>query len=43
MPPLSLRGLPQDIYDGLKAMAALNHRSKQEQARLLIEPEVRVH
>jgi hypothetical protein len=42
MPPLSLRGLPQDIYDGLKAMAALNHRSKQEQARLLIEPVVRL-
>mgnify|MGYP003340448327 CR=1 FL=1 len=43
MPALSLRGLPQDIYDGLKAMAARNHRSMQEQARLLIEREVRMH
>ena len=43
MPALSLRGLPQDIYDGLKAMAAQNHRSRQEQARLLIEREVRLH
>jgi plasmid stability protein len=36
MPALSLRGLSQGIYDGLKAMAAQNHRSMQEQARLLI-------
>ena len=43
MPALSLRGLPQDIYDGLKAMAARNHRSMQEQARLLIEREERLH
>ena len=43
MPALSLRGLPQDIYDGLKAIAAQNHRSMQEQARLLIERQVRLH
>ena len=43
MPALSLRGLSQDIYDGLKAMAAQNHRSMQEQAMLLIEREVRLH
>ncbi len=43
LPALSLRGLSQDIYDGLKAMAAQNHRSMQEQARLLIEREVRPH
>jgi hypothetical protein len=43
MPALSLRGLSQDIYDGLKAMAAQNHRSMQVQARLLIEREVRLH
>lgn len=36
-------GPPQDIYDGLKAMAAHNHHSMQEQARLLIEREVRLH
>ena len=43
MSALSLRGLSQDIYDGIKAMAAQNHRSMQEQARLLIEREVRLH
>ena len=43
MPALSLRGLPQDIYDGLKAMAARNQRSLREQARLLIEREVRLY
>ena len=43
MPALSLRSLHQDIYDGLKAMAAQNHRSRQEQARLLIKREVRLH
>jgi len=43
MPALSLRGLPQDIYDGLKAMAAQNHRRRQEQARLLIKREVRLY
>jgi hypothetical protein len=43
MPTLSLRDLSQDIYDGLKAMAAQNHRSMQVQARLLIEREVRLH
>lgn len=42
MPSLSLRGIPQDVYDGLKALAARNHRSMQEQARLLIEREVRL-
>ncbi len=33
MPALSLRAIPQDVYDGLKAMAAQNRRSMQEQAR----------
>ena len=43
MPALSLRSIPQDVYDGLKAMAAQNRRSMQEQARLLLEREVRLH
>lgn len=42
MPAPSLRGRPQHVYDGLKAMAAQKHRSMQEQARLLIEREVRL-
>lgn len=41
MPEHCLRGRPQVIVDGLKAMAAQNHRSMQ--ARLLIEREVRLH
>lgn len=43
MPALSLRAIPQDVYNGLKAMAARNRRSMQEQARLLLEREVRLH
>lgn len=42
MPSLSLRGIPQDVYDGLRDLASSNHRSMQEQARLLIEREVRL-
>jgi hypothetical protein len=34
MPALSLRAIPQDVYDGLKAMVAQNRRSMQEQAGL---------
>lgn len=43
MPSLSLRGIPQDVYDGLKSLAQQNHRSVQEQARLLLEREVRLN
>ena len=43
MPALSLRGLPQHVYHGLKAMAARNHHSMREQARLVIAREVRLH
>lgn len=42
MPSLSIRGIPQDVYDDLKALAASQHRSMQEQARLLIEREIRL-
>jgi plasmid stability protein len=41
MPSLSLRGLPDDVYEGLRQLAARNHRSMQEQLRLMIEREVR--
>jgi hypothetical protein len=43
MPSLSLRGIPQDVYDGLRSIAEQNHRSMQEQARLLLEREVRLN
>lgn len=42
MPSLSLRGIPEDVYEGLRQLAAWNHRSMQEQARLMIERDVRL-
>lgn len=41
MPSLSLRGLSDQAYEGLLQLAISNHRSMQEQVRLLIEREVR--
>ena len=41
MPSLSLRGLSDQTYEGLRQLATSNHRSMQEQVRLLIEREVR--
>jgi plasmid stability protein len=41
MASLSLRGIPDEVYEGLRQLAALNHRSMQEQARLMLEREVR--
>jgi hypothetical protein len=41
MPSLSLRGLSEHTYEGLRQLAIRNHRSMQEQVRLLIEREVR--
>lgn len=42
MKALSIRHLPDDVDDSLKAMAAANHRSMQEQVRCLIEREIRL-
>lgn len=42
MKALSIRNLPDDVYEALKAMAAANHRSMQEQVRYLIEREARL-
>lgn len=42
MKALSIRNLPDDVYEALKAMAASNHRSMQEQVRCLIEREARL-
>ena len=41
MASLSLRGIPDDVYEGLRRLAAMNHRSMQEQVRLMLEREVR--
>jgi len=38
---LSLRGLSDQTYEDLRQLASSNHRSMQEQVRLLIEREVR--
>ena len=42
MKALSIRNLPDDVYAALKAMAAANHRSMQEQVRCMIEREARL-
>lgn len=42
MKALSIRNLPDDVYEALKALAAANHRSMQEQVRCLIEREARL-
>lgn len=42
MKALSIRNLPDDVYEALKAMAATNHRSMQEQVRCLIEREAKL-
>lgn len=42
MKALSIRNLPDDVYEALKAMAAANHRSMQEQVRCMIEREAKL-
>lgn len=42
MKALSIRNLPDDVYEALKTMAATNHRSMQEQVRCMIESEARL-
>jgi plasmid stability protein len=39
MRALSIRNIPPDVYETLQALAAANHRSLQEQVRLLLERE----
>lgn len=42
MKALSIRNLPDEVYEALKKMAATNHRSMQEQVRCMIEREARL-
>lgn len=42
MKALSIRNLPDNVYEALKAMASANHRSMQEQVRCLIEREAKL-
>lgn len=43
MKALSVRNLPDDVYEALRAMAASNHRSIQEQVRCLVEREAKLY
>ena len=42
MKTLTVRKVPDDVYTGLAAWAAANHRSLQEQVRHILEREVRL-
>ena len=42
MKALSIRSISDETYEGLKVVAALNHRSMQEHVRFIIEREVRL-
>lgn len=42
MKAISIRNVPDHIYDGLRIMAKNNRRSLQEQIKLIIEREVRL-
>ncbi len=42
MRSLSVRNLPDTVYEAIKSMADANHRSMQEQVRYLLEQEVKL-
>ena len=42
MKALSIRGLPDDVYQALCDWAKINRRSLQEQAKLILEREMRL-
>ena len=42
MKAISVRNVPDHIYDGLQAMAKMNRRSLQEQIKLIFEQEVKL-
>jgi plasmid stability protein len=42
MKAISIRNIPEDLYDGLKAMAKKNRRSLQEQVKWILEQEVKL-
>ena len=39
---ISIRNIPEDVYKGLRAMAKRNHRSLQEQVKIILEREIRL-
>jgi plasmid stability protein len=42
MKSISLRNVPDDVYEALKAMSMSSHRSLQEQIKYILEQEVRL-
>jgi len=42
MKAISVRNVPDHIYDGLQAMAKINRRSLQEQVKIIFEQEVKL-
>ncbi|MGC9453065.1 MAG: FitA-like ribbon-helix-helix domain-containing protein [Oceanipulchritudo sp.] len=42
MRTMTIRNLPDEVYDGLKEMARANHRSLQEQVLRMLTEEVRL-
>ncbi len=42
MKTMTIRNLPEEVYSGLQDMARSNHRSLQEQVRLMLTEEVRL-
>ncbi len=42
MKAISIRNVPDHIYEGLQAMAKINRRSLQEQVKLIFEQEVKL-
>ena len=42
MKAISIRNIPEDLYDGLQAMAKKNRRSLQEQVKWILEQEVKL-
>jgi len=42
MRSISVRNVPDDVYEGMRNMAKANHRSLQEQIKLVLEQEVKL-
>jgi plasmid stability protein len=42
MKAISIRNVPDHIYAGLQTMAKANHRSLQEQVKIILEQEVKL-
>ncbi len=43
MKAISVRGIPNDVYAGLVALASENHRSLQQQVKLILEKEAKLY